>query len=318
MASHEDSDVAPEGVASNSDCVATANYGAPAWGKVILLGEHAVVYGHKAIAGAIHLGLRCKESPTEVARLTVPAWDIDVSAGDENAVALAFTALHQEAGREPVHIEMEASLPPAAGLGSSAALCVALARILQPKLRGHELHAFANMGESFFHKNPSGIDVALSEGGGMGAYTKRGGLVPISCAPLPLVVGLSGVARSTAKMVDGVAQRLQKDPSSSQDLSKIAELAEAGEKALVAGDLALLGTLMKSNHQLLQKIGVSISVLDQMVEAAMGAGALGAKLTGAGGGGAMIALAPGRQEQVAAALRALGHEAFITTLGAAA
>ena len=292
-------------------------WGPSAWGKVILLGEHAVVYGHRAIAGAIHQGLRCKISECAVARLTVPAWKIDMAADEAPAVARAFRALLEKSARNPVHIEVEAGLPAGAGLGSSAALCVALARALRPEAKGQALLELANWGESCFHDNPSGIDVSLSAGGGIGSFTKSGGLRPIACNALPLVVGLSGVHRSTASMVAGVADRRAQNQSMNGILREISELATPGQEALLAGDFETLGKLMDDNHRLLQEIGVSIETLDAMVSIARGAGALGAKLTGGGGGGAMIALAPGAQETVARALRSAGFETFVTTLGIA-
>lgn len=290
--------------------------GQTAWGKVILLGEHAVVYGHKAIAGAIHLGVRCSARPASVSSLAANAWDLHVQASDDHPVARAYSALLSATKSAPQHMEVHALLPAAAGLGSSAALCVAIARNLKPGSSGPELHELANLGEAFFHQQPSGIDVALSADGGIGIYTKADGLAPLQCQPLPLVIGLSGVARSTAAMVGGVQDRRARDRSTDASLSKIAELTEAGLKDLMAGDLQALGSKMSQNHRLLRDIGVSIAKLDQMVDASMEAGALGAKLTGAGGGGAMIALAPTRQEEVAAALHALGYESFVTTLGA--
>jgi mevalonate kinase len=295
---------------------ARGDFGPPAFGKVILLGEHAVVYGHKAIAGAIHLGLRCKTTLAQRSRLSVPAWDLDIAAGDVHPVARAFETLLRATSSPPVHATVDANLPAAAGLGSSAALCVAITRALQPGIKGVRLLEVANLGECCFHEQPSGIDVALSAEGGIGEYTKKAGLTPLACAGLPLVVGLSGVARSTATMVAGVQERRASEPAVALALEEIAHIAEAGRADLLAAALDLLGQKMTQNHHLLRQIGVSIEVLDRMVEVALAAGALGAKLTGAGGGGAMIALAPGCQEEVAQTLRALGHEAFVTTLGA--
>lgn len=287
-----------------------------AWGKVILLGEHAVVYGHKAIAGAIERGVHCSASPSSSARLLVTAWDIDVQVGDEHPVANALRAILEASEAAPALLEAQSDLPAGAGLGSSAALCVAIARALRPDLQGPGLEALANRGEVFFHENPSGIDVALSSGGGMGVYRKATGLTPIDCPKLPLVVGLSGVPRSTAAMVAGVGQRLRDKPALETHLQAIANQVELGQEALLAGELEPLGALMDQNHASLRELGVSIDALDQMVEAAREAGALGAKLTGAGGGGAMIALAPGRQDEVSEKLQSLGYESFVTNLGA--
>ena len=301
-------------------------WGPVAWGKVILLGEHAVVYGHKAIAGAIHRGVRCRCTPSPLARLRVPAWKVDVQAGDEHPVARAFEAMLSAAESGPVEIDTEACLPAAAGLGSSAALCVAIARALRPELADPKLQELANRGEACFHESPSGIDVALSCSGGIGVYRKSSGLTALQCPTLPLVVGLSGVARSTADMVAGVRERLHAAPDLhggaqggiQGSMQAIADQAEGGHEALLAGNLQRLGELMNQNHKSLQELGVSVGALDRMVHAARAAGALGAKLTGAGGGGAMIALAPGRQEAVHQELQTLGYQSFITTLGASA
>ena len=119
-------------------------------------------------------------------------------------------------------------------------------------------------------------------------------------------------------MVAGVKERSESSDIVARGLCDIGALAESGKEAVCSGDLKELGRKMTQNHHLLREIGVSIEPLDRMVEVALAAGALGAKLTGAGGGGAMIALAPGCQEEVAQTLRALGHEAFVTTLGARA
>lgn len=287
-----------------------------AWGKVILLGEHAVVYGHQAIAGAIHRGVQCQVTAQAPARLCIPAWNVDVKPEDDHPVARAFQALLSTAESGPLQIEAKTDLPAAAGLGSSAALCIAIARVLCPQLQGSGLEALAHSGEACFHEDPSGVDVALSARGGIGLYRKATGLEPISCLALPLVVGLSGVARSTADMVTGVGQRLRDDPSLESIMQAIAGQVSEGHKALLAGDLDTLGQLMNQNQLSLQALGVCNDTLAQMVHAAQAAGALGAKLTGAGGGGAMIALAPDRQEDVQQALAVLGYESFITTLGA--
>lgn len=291
-----------------------------ALGKVILVGEHAVVHGHRALAGAIDRGLRCTTSLRNdgTTRLRVPAWDLDVDATDEHPVARALTIMLEAAGRRDLHLEIESDLFAAAGLGSSAALCVAIARALRPELTGAELRELANLGECCFHERPSGIDVALSCSGGFGVYERGKGLTPLSCPPLSIVVGLSGVPRSTAAMVGGVAERMQTSAEVRSSIAEIGALSASAQAALVAGDFPQLGASMNQCHRHLQTIGVSLEVLDRMVESARGAGAIGAKLTGAGGGGSIIALAPHKEEAVMKALADLGHQSFSTTLGAMA
>lgn len=290
---------------------------APAWGKVILIGEHAVVHGHKALAGAIERGLRCTAQPQlGPSRLCAPAWQIDVQVGDDHPVADALGRMLAASGAADLSLEILGDLPAAAGLGSSAALCVSIARALGPKRSDDEVVALANLGERSFHSQPSGIDVALSCRGGFGVYQRESGLEALTCQALPIVVGLSGVPRSTATMVTGVAERMSSSTVVRNSIERIGALTQDAQAALQASDLSALGILMNECHGHLQTIGVSIDILDQMVSTAREAGALGAKLTGAGGGGSMIALAPGREHEVMKALEDLGHQSFITNLGA--
>ncbi len=290
-----------------------------AWGKLILLGEHAVVYGHTALAGAMDRGIRTtitSESFSGPSRLRVPAWNIDLHSEDCHPVAYAFRAILEKAdalGGRAFTIRAKANIAPAAGLGSSAALCVAIARCFSHSLE--ETTRWANAGEACFHDSPSGVDVALSAQGGIGTYCKTTGFSALSCPSLPLVVALSGVDRSTADMVRGVASRLKANPGLTALLEDIATTTLTGKRALLDGNWEVLGACMNQCQRNLSDLGVSLNTLDTMVATAMNAGALGAKLTGAGGGGAIIALAPGRESEVATALRQQGFTSFITTLG---
>ncbi len=291
---------------------------ASAGGKIIVLGEHAVVYGHTALAGAIDRVVRCQAKPTDgLSTLSIPAWKIEVSVTDEDTPGKALRALLLAARADSVALHADSNIPPAAGLGSSAALCLAVARCLAPDASPEEHRAIAGAGEAQFHDRPSGIDVALSQCGGMARYDRLGGLVPLNVPPLSLVVGLSGVQRSTAVQVANVASKMTSDQG--QTATAIAEMGDRAKEGIAAlrnGDMETLGRCMSACHEALGIIGVGLPRLDAMVEVAMDAGALGAKLTGAGGGGAMIALAPGREFEVCAALGAENFESFVTTLGA--
>jgi mevalonate kinase len=296
-----------------------------AFGKVILLGEHAVVHGHPALAAAIdrRVSLRCEERAAGPISLEVPAWRVSVQVGDDNLLAEALAELARRAGAAHLSLALraDAELPPAAGLGSSAALMVALARALAGaagrRPADHEVEEMAGAGERFFHANPSGIDVALAAHGGAALFRRGRGLEPVAVAPVRLAVGLSGEPRRTADMVNRVAAALEREPAATG--AGLAELGRAAEEAAAAwraGRMAEVGALMGRAHEILAGIGLSTPALDEMVAAAARAGAAGAKLTGAGGGGAVIALAPGREADVVAAWRALGRDAFITTAGA--
>lgn len=174
-------------------------------GKVILLGEHAVVHGHPALAMAIDLGVRVTARPGH-GTLTVPAWDlaVDLARDAGTAPARALLALADAIGVDArgVALVAEAPLPARAGLGSSAALSVAVVRALAAHA-GHALDddavaRAADAGERVFHGNPSGIDVALAARGGVGRFVRGVGLMPLVAPPLTLVVALSG-SRATPR-----------------------------------------------------------------------------------------------------------------------
>lgn len=291
---------------------------ASAGGKIIVLGEHAVVYGHTALAGAIDKSVTCRAQEIDgPSTLTVPAWNIQVCATDEDVPGQALCALLGAANVRSVALSVESDVPPAAGLGSSAALCLAVARCLVPDASPAEHREIAAAGEAQFHDRPSGIDVALSQFGGIAQYTTSSGLVALDVPAFSLVVGLSGVSRSTAVQVSRVAENRATDQGqTAAAIANMGKQAEEGIAGLLAGDMTQLGLCMSRCHEELRRAGVSLPCLDAMVALAMDAGALGAKLTGAGGGGAMIALAPGREAEVCSALKAQNYETFVTTLGA--
>jgi mevalonate kinase len=136
--------------------------------------------------------------------------------------------------------------------------------------------------------------------------------------PVEIVIGSTGKTANTKLMVEGVAERRKQDPKKYEPLFKQAEnLAVAGRKALEAGELKKLGELMNANHQILQELGVSCKELDLLVDMARKQGAFGAKLTGGGGGGCMVALTPGKEVQgkVASAFKTAGYEFLATKIG---
>lgn len=328
-----------------------------AFGKVILLGEHAVVYGYPALAGAIDTTVRCdwralppRPHHAPALRVRAPFWQLDLSLasgtsfaddalGDpRRAVAALVRAIGAHLGVDviealgPGEAVMDTRLPAAAGLGSSAALAVAmtraLARALGRRLCNDEVATLADSAERCFHANPSGVDVALAVGGGLGLYCRgqgaapmgrSRGLQPIDAPPMRLAVGLTGTARSTAGMVARVAAAREADRDRVDTcLAALGRAAVNGAEAMRAGDAAGLGGLMDEAHELLASLGVSSPELDALCEVARGAGALGAKLTGAGGGGAVIAIGrdEGAEEEIVAAWRAAGHHGFVCRVGA--
>jgi mevalonate kinase len=295
-----------------------------AFGKVILLGEHAVVHGHPALAAAIDrtVAVKWERRPSGPISLAIPRWSVHVTAGEPHPLAQALGELARLTGAElGLRLTGEGELPPAAGLGSSAALMVAVTRALAEaagrRLAADEVETIAGAGERFFHANPSGIDVALAARGGVGLYRRGAGLAPVAAAPLRLAIGLSGEPRRTADMVRRVAAELEREPArTAAGLEEMGRAAESAAAAWVEGRFDDVGRRMARAQDILAGLGLSTRAIDDMVEAAARAGAAGAKLTGAGGGGAVIALAPGREQDVLAAWRALGRDSFLVTAGA--
>jgi mevalonate kinase len=282
-------------------------------GKVILLGEHAVVHGEPALAGALARGVRAVAAPG-AAHLRVAAWGLEARPDGVAPVDRAFAAILEATGAGGAAVTADADIPVSAGLGSSAALAAAVARSLcADEARVADAVAAS---ERVFHGNPSGIDAALALGGGFGRFTRDGGLRRVAAAPIRLCVANTGRRRDTGALVASVGARLCDRPAETAALLRsIGVLVDEGIAALQSGHLAALGSLMDRNHAALAEVGVSCAEIETACGLARRAGALGAKLTGAGGGGCVVALAPGREEAVLAAWHAAGLEAFAAEVG---
>lgn len=270
-------------------------------GKIILSGEHAVVQGHLAIAVAVDRGTTVTLTPHDGPTAIVAA---DIT---DDRLQRAVDALLPPDG---IGVTIRTDLPVGRGMGSSAALSVALVRASAAQ-RGEvasfeECYERGFIAERIFHGNPSGVDHTVSSLGGGVRYRRGAPVEPFVPPPLRLVVIDSGSAGDTAELVAGVAAL----PDCAARLAEIGALTEQVSDALAAGAPAhVLGPLLTENHRLLRGIGVSTPVLDALVEAALAAGALGAKLAGAGGGGVVIALVEDAAPVIAAAAR-LGCAAF--------
>ncbi|HEY8432715.1 MAG TPA: mevalonate kinase, partial [Sandaracinaceae bacterium] len=253
--------------------------------------------------------------------LAIRPWGCEVTPDqdDELGRALAAVIAEQPGAVPPVRIEADVDLPAGAGLGCSAALGVAVVRALASAAgetpTDDVVAGRALAWERVFHGNPSGIDNTMAAHGGIACYRKGAPLEPVRPRrPLLLVVGDSGQPSSTRAMVEGVARQHKRDPERTEKtLDAITALVNNAKLAIEEGDVRALGQLMDMNQALLSSLMLSTAPLEEMCAAARAAGAAGAKLTGAGGGGCMIALADGEAacERVRAAIEATGHRAFV-------
>jgi mevalonate kinase len=299
-------------------------------GKLILLGEHSVVYGRPAIAVALPQGAEAHAEAADRARLEVQPWGVVVDAAiaepdpQREMLRQAFAALLAGFQQPPaVAVRARLALPVGAGLGGSAALSVAIVRAIDEHLGKYrsapEVASHALAAERVFHGNPSGIDTSVAASGRAVLYRKGHPLEALSLRhTLNLVVGDTGSASSTRDTVASVARQHAQNPAKIEEIfDGIEALVVNARSALQAGESSRLGQLMSLNQKLLSTMLLSTSQLEEMCQAAERAGALGAKLTGGGGGGCMIALVEHAPQAAAivAALEALGRRAFPVEVG---
>jgi mevalonate kinase len=287
------------------------------FGKVILLGEHAVVYGQPAIAAGITTGIQAVTTKG-TGRISVPAWNLSTDIHADSPVARAIAAIFTTLGAENLDVTCDAQIPAGSGLGSSAALSVAITRAVSNYNHAPvALQAKAILAaESIFHDTPSGIDAAAASQGGLGVFSRATGWKPLASSHrIELCVGISGKGRQTAPIVQAVKQLCDRTPVARRVIDSLGDVTRTGFDAVAVGDIDTLGRLFDVAHGLLCALRVSSPELDAMVHMARGVGALGAKLTGAGGGGAVIALAPGHSADVLATWKQAGFQGFVTTVG---
>lgn len=215
-------------------------------------------------------------------------------------------------------VEINSTIPVGAGLGSSAAVVAAATAaagaLLDMKLSKEDIFRIAYEAEKIVHGTPSGVDPAISTFGGSILFQMDTGFKPLDVkTEIPLVIGDTGVERSTRIQVEKVRGIMEKYPRIIESVMKAArEIVLRAIDAFKENDLETLGALMNMNHALLFGIGVSDESLEWLTNAARKAGALGAKLTGAGGGGCMIALSKDEKlEQVQEAIQRAGGRPFI-------
>ena len=289
---------------------------ATAPGKIILLGEHAVVYGQPALAiPVMQVGVTVQIDLEEsIPGETITDWKdlVNVSAPDisrsgllskyspdKDPIALVIENVMAVVGvRNPpkCHVKIDSTIPVASGLGSGAAVSVALARAMSSTL-GQELSddiilQIAYEAEKLHHGTPSGIDNTVITYENPVYYVKDQPIITFEVKePFTVIIADTGIRVSTAESVGDVRKLWQRDSAKYELIfSQIGEIVKQAKQAIQDGEIELLGQLMNQNHALLKELTVSSTKLDQLCEAALFSGAYGAKLSGGGRGGSVIAL----------------------------
>jgi len=299
------------------------------FGKVILFNEHFVVYGVPAIVSAISMSTTAKVERIDDKfefydnRGATPNYKKDKMDHQRDSIEYIFNAMNLK--KDGLRIELAGDLYAASGVGASAASCAAMARALSDEFgldyTDEEINRVAYEGEKGYHGTPSGIDNTAATFGGL-IWFKKGETDVMERMnlkkPVNIVMGNTGVVANTKAAVAGVGERKEAFPEKYGKIFRSAEeLAFKGRDAIKAFDLNALGSLMNDNHKLLQDIEVSNNDLDLLVDIAREEGAIGAKMTGGGLGGYMVALTPEDdvQENVASAIEEKGFKVLRTQIG---
>jgi mevalonate kinase len=304
--------------------------GASAPAKVILFGEHFVVYNKPAILASIdrriYVDVKVRDDDIISIKSNI---GFDGSFNSDKRKQLlskpfktlmqpiltsAIDAMDEFDGKIGLDININAEFPYGVGLGSSAACSIATIAAVSTlfgKLSKKKICDMSLNVEKLVHGTPSGADSAICTYGGLMLFDREKGARPInSKVDMRLIIANSGIQRITGKLVSKVKERGAKEPEIFMGLANMSEnITMQALQAIKARDYGELGALMTLNHSLLRRLGVSTNALDKLVEKALSNGALGAKMTGAGGGGCIIALTNKTSTQkVIRAMR--GYEVF--------
>jgi len=291
-------------------------------GKIYLFGEHAVVYGEPAIACAINLRASVSVEMASSGKITIDAMDKRANCSSEEfkyvccAAQMIKQLFETDFGAE---ITIRSELPPRQGLGSSAAVTVSTIKALTESL-GIELdnETVAKIGhkvEKEVQGTASPADTFVSSTGGM-VLVEEAKTSHLAQLDTPIIIGATGVERATRDVIAFVSDLKKKYPSVVSDvMSSIGGITRLGEQKLADGDLVSVGELMNINQGLLESLGVSDVTLSRLIYAARTAGALGAKITGAGRGGCILAIATdGKVDHVTQAIAKQGAVVLTTAI----
>jgi len=314
---------------------------ASAPGKVALFGEHAVVYGHQAMAGAIDRRVHVTVEQRSDDLIKIHAMDLSIPGivltigglGKGVSIETDYVRIMDAVGyirkaievtsshcgiKKGINVHIKSEMPVGAGLGTSAAVSVATilaySAAMGHALKSDEVSALGHKVELEVQGAASPMDTAVATHGGIlliRPLIGKASLTPVKVEQgLPLVVGYTPRECGTGEMLRRVRNLRDAAPESVDSiLCSIGKVVSEADSAMRSGDLRRVGMLMNVNHGLLESLGVSTKKLNEMVYSARSAGALGSKLTGAGGGGCAIALCPGREQDVMTALSLAGGTA---------
>ncbi len=304
------------------------------FGKIILFGEHFVVYGLPSIASAIGDRTVAKIEPSDRYELvdSRPATEgyKEKKKGEmERSMKLLMEFMKIDVVENPVRITLSGDLFCTSGIGASAAMATSVARAFSDLyglgLDDEKINAISYEAEKGSAGTPSGIDNTCATYGGLLWFVKDmsgGGSNTMARIRLPnpveVVLGSTGISQETREIVADVRKQKEEDPGKFGKLfSDYSRIAASAKNALEGGDLVKVGKLMDMNHDLLRQMSLSCREAEEIIAAANAAGALGAKISGTGRGGYTICLTPGKglQEKVAAAIEAMGYRAMTTVLG---
>ncbi len=302
---------------------------ASAPGKIILFGEHAAVYNRPALAvpvTQIHADVEVLDS--SVQGIWIHAPEIDLRAelnslpSDHPIGSVIRKVFHRLDISVPpgLEISISSTIPVAAGLGSGAAVSVAIVRALSKHLdhplADEDVNQISYEVEKLHHGTPSGIDNTVITYGKPVYFIKGKPIETFKMGkPFTVVIGNTGIPAPTKQAVGDVRRLWMRDQYNIENVfNEIAQISLIGRRAIESGKPELLGELMDQNHAYLQQLTVSCPELDHLVERARQAGALGAKLSGSGRGGNMIALVDqARAESIAEAVLSAGAKRAIVT-----
>ena len=304
------------------------------FGKTIFFGEHFVVYEGPVVAAALSLRAEAKVIRTDSSGWVIVDKRRESPGYKEEKKGVQLESLqrifkHLDLHPRNLKVVLSGDLPAVSGIGATGASSVAIVRALSDefrlKLTDEEINSTSYEAEIAYHgPRTVGIDNMIATYGGIISLTKGAGKRRITekinlKGPFEIVIGNTGIAANTKVMLNGVAERRARCPEKyNRAVDEAKRIGMEGQKALEAFDLPRVGVLLNRNHALLQTIEVSSPELDLLVALARQNGALGAKMTGSGGGGCMLALTPGKglQEEIAQAIEKKGFSALRTTVDA--